>query len=162
MPIVQVNPVINYDTIKWCALPYPGHKKGCPNLSKGCLENVTFFDKYYDLTKPVYAVYMSFDVGAHAKRMKQKYPNWSERQCYNLLYWQPKARKQFRPIVMDFCKEYPDYYICSPEGMGVDVVATMKRVGIELIFPPRKTTYLIVFAGIKNKITREKRTSVLI
>ncbi len=162
MPIVQINPVINHDSSKWCALKYPGHKHGCPNLAKGCQRNITYFDNYYDLSKPVYAVYTTFDLGAHVEKMRKKHPNWSMRQLRNLLYWQGTARKNFRLIVKKFLEDYPDYDICSPEGMGVDVTATMATVGIKLDWPPTKLTYLIVFAGIKNPKCKKGRTVVLI
>ncbi len=138
-----------------CIRPYPNHPRGCPNYDKksGCPPDVPMFDDYVDITQPVYAIFNTFDVGAHAARMRDRHPKWTERQCYNLLYWQPTARKQLRGKIRRFLLGFsargksPPRLVACPEAMGVNITQTMSDVDIELEWPPRKTAYQIVLAG---------------
>jgi len=59
----------------WCALPYQGHPRGCPNLTKGCttkrLDFILIRDNYH-----WYAVVEEFNLKSHAEYMKAKM--WAE------------------------------------------------------------------------------------
>ena len=49
-------------------------------------------------------------------------------------------------------KKFPGYYIEScPEGAGVNITTTMKSIGIDLEWPPKRYAYQVVLAGKKNK-----------
>jgi len=48
-----------------------------------------------------------------------------------------------------------------PEAMGVNVTETMKRVGIELEWPPVNVAYQIALAGIFKKHAGEDEISLL-
>lgn len=153
MPYQIVNPTIDYSMRGLCTKPYHGHKKGCPNFNKkaGCSPKVGFFDKTYDLTKPVYVIWNEFDLGTHVANLKSKYPNWSDYQLKCCLYWQPKARKSLLEEIKRFKKEFPDYSITTcPEAEGVNITDTMKSVGIVLEWPPQTKTYQVALAGIKK------------
>ena len=115
--------------------PYYNHKKGCPNFNKkdGCPPQAQFFDKVYDLSKPVFAIWNEFDLGAHIEKMKLNNPKWSEHQLKCCLYWQPKARKELKKEIIKFLRENNEYSITAcPEGMGINITETMKNKGIEL------------------------------
>jgi len=137
-----------------CVRPYPNHKKGCPNYGKkkGCPPGVPMFDKVYDLSKPVYAIYNVFDFGMHVNRMEYKHPDWSKRQLECCLYWQGTARKKLKERIEIFKRLADRKYIITtaPEAMGVNVTETMKRVGIELEWPPVNVAYQIAMAGIER------------
>jgi predicted metal-binding protein len=172
--LLRVNPIIAYETRGLCPRPYPGHKHGCPNFGKkeGCPPNCATFDRVFDLTRPIYAIYNMFNIGAFAKRRLDIDPNLTDSQAYCCLYWQNTARKQLSEYIKDALTDKPDYYVCMagykglvsdlgplyhriipspPEAMGVDVTETMSRAGIKLEWPPRETAYQIALAGVPRK-----------
>jgi hypothetical protein len=75
------------------------------------------------------AIIETFDLKAHAEKMKAKHPHWSERQCRNPLYWQGGVRKRLREKAE---KLNGDIILDIPEACGVEVFETMKLVGINL------------------------------
>lgn len=84
----------------------------------------------------------------HVEKLREKHPLWSYRKLACCLYWQGKARKQLREIVDLFLNENPGYkVIYTPEACGVNVTATMESIGINLEWPPDKTTYQVAIAG---------------
>lgn len=154
--IIEVKPVIIRPVHSLCLRPYPNHKKGCPNYGKkkGCPPSVLMFDVFYDLSKPIYAIYNVFDFGIHVNRMEYKHPDWSKRQLECCLYWQGTARKQLKERIEIFARLTGRRYIVNvvPEAMGVNVTETMKRVGIELEWPPVNVTYQVAMAGVARRV----------
>jgi predicted metal-binding protein len=149
---MPVMPVIDYKVRGLCPMPYPGHKKGCPNFGKypDCPPKAPFFDRYYDMSKPVYAIVNSFDLRAHTKKMRKAHPEWSDKQVECCLYWQGTARKELKAGIKEFNKLHPDYVVMiRPEAMGVNVTETVKGIGIKLEWPPKKKVYQVALAGIK-------------
>lgn len=137
----------------WCVLPYKNHKNGCPNYGKkpDCPPVVPMFDQVFDLTKPIYAIFSTYDLLAHTEKMKQKHPAWTETQRLNVLYWQGVARKKLKENIEKFNLHYKAqgyYSTMSPEAMGVNVTQTLANAGLILEWPARKTVYKIAFAGI--------------
>ena len=115
----------------WCTLSYPNHKKGCPNFPKCVKERSSFLD--YELDRyEWYAVVKEFDLLAHAKRMKEKHPHWTERQCRNLLYWQNSIRSKLRKETEKFADNPDDIILDIPEANGIDIFKTMANHGIKL------------------------------
>lgn len=174
---IQVSPIVDYTVRKLCCRPYPRHDRGkrigCPNynLKEGCPPAAPFFDKVFDLTRPVFAIYNVFDLEKHVKKMKAAHPNWSDAQLKSCLLWQNGARKQLSKNIVIFLMEHPEYTVAvagyrgiekdlgdlypkvlpaSPEAMGVDVTKTMASVGIYLEWPPDKVTYQVALAGVKH------------
>jgi len=154
--IVPINPKeipLNIDSPKFCCKPYPNHPKGCPNYGKknGCPPNVSSLNKILDFNKEVFFIYTDFDIGSHAKKMKKMHPDWSERQIYCCLYWQPKARKMQRQEEARCKKEKSiDLILTSPEAMNVNVTSLMKKVGVNLEWPPRNITRVVSLGGYQN------------
>lgn len=149
---IKVEPVLTTETWEWCKKPYPLHRHGCPNYGKkdGCPPNVSLLWDVLVSDAPVYAIFNVFDFGSHVQRMRDKHPNWSDRQCRCCLYWQPKARKQLREKIVEFLKAHRGLFVVkNPEASGVNLTATMKKVGVELEWPPQTVTYQIVLAGTK-------------
>jgi len=139
---------------KLCFRPYPNHKHGCPNYGRKpyCPPKHLLLDECIDRSKPVYAVAFKFDIGSHAKKMRAKHPDWTERQVYNLYFWQTQARKILFSNAYKFLRQLKKknkrYYIeYCPEAAGVNLTATMKNIGIRLQWPPRDYSYLIVLIG---------------
>ena len=149
---IQVDPVIDVGMRKCCLLPYPNHVKGCPNWGKRdiCPPKAPLLSESLDLTAPVYAIYNIFDFKGHVEKIRDKHPQWTERQLKCCLYWQPKARKQLKEKIRKFMEIFRDLtIIINPEAQGVNLTATMKKVGIILEWPPENVTYQIVLAGEK-------------
>ena len=132
-----------------CLHPYPGHPKGCPNFGKrpSCPPAIPLFEKAYDLSKPVYAIVNEFDIKNHVARMTIKHPHWSYRQLSCPLYWQPVARKQLKEKIKQ--AQLPAGYkiVNLPEGMGVNVTATLASAGIVLEWPPVNIVRQVVLAA---------------
>lgn len=135
----------------WCKLPYPNHPRGCPNYGKKktCPPNSKSFE---DLVRPpFFLVIRPFNLEAHARRMKERHPEWSDRQCRNLLYWQKKVDKELREEATAFIESRDDDLVLleTPEANGVDVFKTCKNVGIILERNPRKIVKKIMIVGKK-------------
>lgn len=138
-----------------CVREYPNHKLGCPNYGKRktCPPYVKMFDDVFDLSKPIYAIYTVFDFKGHVDRMRDRHPEWSQRQLECCLYWQGTARKQLKEEIELF-KSIPTIgtytIILAPEAMGVNVTETMKKIGISLEWPPVNVTYQIAFGAMEK------------
>ena len=155
MTIHYVKPVLQNSVRNLCCKPYPNHPKGCPNFNKRdiCPPTAPFLDQYFDLDKKVLAVVIHFNLGQHVAKMKDRHPNWSQRQLECCLYWQGTARKKLRQEIaynMPRTTLFDGHELIvtdCPEAMGVDVTATMKEVGIILEWPPKKIVRKIAFIG---------------
>ena len=136
-----------------CRCPYYHHPYGCPNYGRkiGCPPNQLLINEVLDFNKRIYLIYTEFDLGKHARKMRQLYPNWSEHQIYCVLYWQPKARVYQRQEEKIALQKYRFDYIAWPEACGVNVTELMRRIGIILEWPPRKITHLVSFGGWRLK-----------
>jgi len=159
--LALVKPVIDLSVRSLCVAPYPDHKKGCPNFNHklGCPPKAKKIYELINLDKPIYAVWNRFDLGAHVEKMCEKHPDWSERQLYCCLWWQPKARKQLKLRIMAAMRGLKELMaeglttegrlvlVACPEAAGVDVTKTMANIGIELEWPPRKYAYQVVLIG---------------
>lgn len=147
-----IQPVINYSVRDECAKAYHGHPKGCPNFGKrdSCPPRSPKIEQVIDMEKPVYVIYNVFPFGEWIAKMRAAHPGWSDRQCANCLYWQPRARMQLRQEIALFNVEHPGRVVLTcPEACGVNVTATMKFIGHHLEWPPKTVTYQVAIAGSK-------------
>jgi hypothetical protein len=129
----------------WCELPYPGHKKGGPNYGKGCpLPRV---NKFSDLSKPHWFAIIKFDLKGHVEKMKNKHPDWSDRQNRCVLYWQNGVRSKLNKICQEFIGNKDLIYHKIPEAMGVNVILTMKKLNIPIEIKPVNTVHKITLIG---------------
>jgi hypothetical protein len=65
--------------------------------------------------------------------MKKKHPNWSERQCRNLLYWQNGVRSRLRKKTESYINPLSDDIILEiPEACGINMIETMSKAGIKI------------------------------
>lgn len=120
----------------WCAFTYPDHPQGCPNYRPGKCDpdRELWINDLLMVQKPMWLVYSEFNLEAHAQRMKEEHSDWTERQCRNLLYWQPTSKRQMRQRTELFISVTPgaDYPVYLPEYYGVNVYATAALSGLEL------------------------------
>jgi len=148
--ILEVTSDIQYDPRPqdWCRLPYVGHPKGCPNYGKkaGCPPGAKHVDRIFDMDKRFWFVIHKFDLEAHVKKMNDKLPDWSYRQCSCVLYWQRTERKKLK----DACEEFGKYgtlYDLCPEGRGVNVFKILRKNGVPVVARPKKTVYMTALVG---------------
>ncbi len=150
--------VLNYRSIErdagkkaWCELPYPGHKKGCPNYKK-CAK-LPRLPYYFDLIKPHWFAIWKFDLEAQVHRMKEKHPQWSYRQCKNVYYWQNGVRKHLHTICKNFIGDQNLTYHLVPEAMGLHVMRTLKKINISIEIKPIKmvTKVALIGTGVDGK-----------
>jgi len=132
----------------YCTLPYPGHPRGCPMFGRRpeCPPEAPMFDEYFDMTQRFRAVVCEFDLAGHAARIKAKHPHWTQRQCCNPLYWQGSVRSQLKKTC-ESIRVTDEIYTLIPEAMGVDVIATMKPVGIDIVFPAYDPVRKVAIVG---------------
>ena len=154
MPWATVTPIVKHAVRSLCYRPYPGHPRGCPNYGKlaRCPPQAPLATEVIDLTKTVWAIWVTFDLEAHAARMVEKHPGWSDRQARNCLYWQPGQRKKLREELAAFDHSrargpVPLKLLGCPEAAGIDVTATMQSAGITLEWPPIRLAYTVVLVG---------------
>lgn len=134
-----------------CIKPYKNHKYGCPNFGKldTCPPNIPcMYDQIFDVNE-VYALATKFDLEKYYQKRQKNRPDLPIGQIKNIRNWQPITLKENDYAIAEFYKENPDKqdFISTRllECMGVDVVNTMKRVGLYLTFPVEKYTYRIAF-----------------
>lgn len=152
--LIQVHPVIDPSVRGLCPRAYNKHPKGCPNFNKcdRCPPKAPMFDRAYDMSKPVYAVVNSFDLGGHVSRLKAtpkkdgSIRSDDEAKC--VLYWQGKARSQLNRLIK--IAAVPTGYTATwcPEGMGVNVTATLAAVGIHLEWPAVRIARQVALMGV--------------
>ena len=137
----------------WCTLPYPNHPKGCPNYAKK--DTCPPFSKKIDeISKPpYYLVIENFDIEKQAKRMKERHPEWSDRQCRNLLYWQKGVTKKLREEANSFLQtnEKDLILLKVPEAHGVNLFQTCENIGIKLEKNPQKIVKKMMIIGHRKK-----------
>ena len=146
--------IINYNARTWCKLPYPNHPKGCPNYGKNktCPPKIGKINKLFDLSKQHWFVIAEFDLKFQAKRMKEKHPDWTERQCVCCLYWQGGVRKRLHTESKEFCfSKIGTVYNMCPEAMGIDVIKTMQQFKIPIQRNPKNMIYKVALVGYKKK-----------
>jgi len=152
LKMYYVHPVVHDHAAKLCCTPYEGHKKGCPNFGKSptCPPNVRPFEEIINIHDSILAVCLMFDLGAHAEKMKQKHPHWTEKQQYNCLYWQGGMRSTLKKLCEDTIKP-GQIYLLLPEAHGVNISETLKNVGLILEWPPKKYVWKVAIIGTANK-----------
>jgi hypothetical protein len=155
MPFAEVVPIINLSVRGLCVKSYPLHPGGCPNFNckVGCPPQAPKLQDYFDLRFPTYAIWNVFALGDHVRAMQDKHPDWSDRQLYCCLYWQPRARKDLDVEIQEFLKHgsrllAAKTIVKCPEAMGLNVTATMKLLGFELEWPPRERAFQVALAGV--------------
>ncbi len=146
----QVEIIIDQSMRGLCKKAYPNHKNGCPNFNKreDCPPKVPLIWQVLNLEKPVYAIWNVFDFSGHTFRMREKHPEWTERQVDCCLYWQGTARKQLKTEIETFSRLKGAHTILTtPEACGINITETMKSIGINLEWPPKTVTYQVAIAG---------------
>lgn len=150
MSFARVEPILCDEVRGLCRRPYPNHPRGCPNWGKrgSCPPKAKRFKDVFELGE-VFAIWTTFPFGEHVERMRQKHPDWSERQLACCLYWQGTARKNLNAEIKRFLIGNPIMVVTRcPEAMGVDVTKTMLLGACErLEWPPRTVTYQVAMAG---------------
>ncbi len=144
---------MTYQPRSMCIRPYKDHKNGCPNFGKlpSCPpNNPCMYDQLFDVSD-VYAVVTKFYLEEFFRKRREKRPDLPEGQIRNSRIWQPITKKENDYAISEFYMEHPELsnYVSTRllECMGVDVVNTMKQVGIELKFPPGDVVYRISFVA---------------
>lgn len=142
--------IITPRTRDWCTLKYPGHPKGCPMYGKRpeCPPDAPLVEDWINLSKPHWFVISEFDIKDHMRKMKNKHPNWTERQCRNPYYWQGSVRSKLRKECQLFCSNYEGTVsTLLPEAMGVYVFGSARKIGIEIRRIPMEIIYKIALIG---------------
>jgi len=98
---------------------------------------------------PLFIVVQNFDLEAHVKRMKERHPEWTDKQCQNLLYWQKSVVKKLKEKATAFLESQSDDLILLevPEANGVDLFKTCENIGIFLERNPKKIVRKMMIIG---------------
>lgn len=136
-----------------CIRPYKNHKNGCPNFGRllACPPNIPcMYDEIFDVSD-VYAVVTKFDLNSYFAKRIEKRPDLPLGQIKNLRVWQSIAIKENDLALHDFYLENKNLcnYVSTRmlECMGVDVVNTMKKVGVNLKFPVDDYAFRVSFVA---------------
>ena len=134
----------DHDTIlRWCNLPYPRHKNGCPNSEDcWCFEN-DMREALKDTFQVVFA-WVEWDIDQYEERMRELHPKWTKTQCRNLLYWQSSLRKKLRENVENYVGDVPCEVFYGAEGGGINFYRTMRKLGVRLDMPKDLHTVRII------------------
>jgi hypothetical protein len=152
MPYSNVIPVVDPSVRELCAKRYHGHPKGCPNFGKrpSCPPAAPLIIDVLDFSKPIWCVWNAYDFGAHVAKMRERHPQWSDRQLANCLYWQGTARKQLKESITHLLAKLPPTateVVRCPEACGVNVTETMKKLAVYLQWPPKTIAYQVALVG---------------
>jgi len=161
----QVVPILDDRIRGLCTRPYPNHPKGCPNFGErpDCPPKEKHLEEVFDATQSFWALWAEFDFAAHRAKMQHAHPTWSDRQVDCCLYWQGTVRKFLRHHAQAWLVNHAGrlskalvarqgiMYTEGPEAMGVNVTATMKKIGVELEWPPKNIVRKIFLAGVKAR-----------
>ena len=130
-------------THKWCTLPYPNHKKGCPNFNKNplCPPNAKIMENILENYRFFYLILAYFDIFKYTNHMMHKHPNWSERKARCVLYWQKSVKKLMREYIKNIYLKNPScnfYLFSSGAGEKIplnkqDEIYSMEAAGINVI-----------------------------
>lgn len=149
--IVKLDEVILDERARgeWCRLPYPNHPHGCPNYGEreSC---PPFAERFEDLVEPpFYLVIQEFDIEAQEERMRSRHPDWTRRQCRNLLYWQRGVVKKLKEKAYDLADSLGEEFIVLevPEANGVDLFSTCRKHDIPIERNPQKTVRKMMIVG---------------
>ena len=84
----EVEPELRPEVRALCRRPYYGHPKGCPNWAKRptCPPQAPLLPDVLELSQPVYCVWNAFDLAGHVSPLRERHPDWSERQLRCVLY----------------------------------------------------------------------------
>ncbi len=151
--MIKLNEVIYDERARdgtWCQAKYPNHKDGCPNFPKCIASRGDFKDFGNDFSW--YAVIEKFDLQAHAERMKEKHPHWTERQCRNLLYWQGGVRKRLTVKALKEHDPHKGMFLSIPEAHGINVFETMALVGINIERNNPKQITKVMMIGFRDEL----------
>lgn len=120
---------------EWCKLPYYNHPKGCPNFNskETCPPTVGLVYDIFDFDKNLWFVIEQFDLKAHKIKMKNSHPDWSNKQCGCVLYWQGSVKKRLNERVKQFIfMGNGNISTDCPEAMGVNVFKTFRKLGLRM------------------------------
>ncbi len=146
--IGSIHPVMDEKVRSYCKLSYPGHPKGCPMFGKRpeCPPQAPIFYKHFNKDKPFTAIIVEFNLKNHAMNMKLRHPEWTDKQCRNPLYWQNGVRTVLKFQCKITIKSDEDYTLI-PEAMGINVIETMKQIGIDIEFPVKDIVRKVAIIG---------------
>ena len=154
--------IILLDTKQLCFSSYYNHPKGCPNAYGKCWNKdgqkcQRMLDSIIDLDKPMYLIYNEFDVESWSKVMKRKHPNWTERQCRCLLYWQGRTRAKLRQKtgLAKVMFGLSLTVLTRPEYYGVNIYATfLNATGIILdpVSDVKICRHVVILGNLKRRM----------
>lgn len=143
----------------WCCLPYPGHPRGCPNYGQRdtCPPKAPLLTTFFDITQPMWLIVQPFDMAGHMRHMAQSHRGWSQAQLRCCLYWQGGVRVQLADAVRLAQWRHPGTVATmSPEAMGLNVFATMRKLGVRLSLHPEQIVYKVALLGQKQEFPLAK------
>jgi hypothetical protein len=110
------------------------------------------FDQYFDLSRPIYVIYVNFDLVRFFQERETK-SGVCANQTRRGKAWQGHARRLLRDNIRDFLSFHPGYSVAfNPEAMGVNVNETMARVGVSMTWQDLpESIHKVALAGIGRK-----------
>lgn len=150
--------IINSHVREWCKKPYSGHPHGCPNYNQkpNCPEEAPLIQDFMDLNKKLWFISFKFNLKNQAEKMKLRPRKngkpWTEKQARCSRLWQNSVNKLLTNACIHFCINGRIFDL-RPEGKGVYVIKTAKKVGIPIDTKPKDIIYKIALIGYpKNPI----------
>jgi predicted metal-binding protein len=170
----------------WCQLPYPAHRKGCPNShnKEECPPKMGYMDNILDDYDYFYLVYSVFDFKGYKDEMRELHKDdsrenyWTERMLGNSLFWQSQIKKKIRILLEKIYKSnvLNTFYLAflgsgipnksilkvhqdvigSMEAIGIHVFKTFKNNGIDFEVKPMTKVISCTLLCSKLKIKYKK------
>lgn len=103
-----------------------GIRSGCPPL-------VLYVEEILDLGRPIYLVLQEFDLVGYVEGRRKLFPDWTEAQLRNVLYWQNGNLVALRRRVdSEHRLLRTGTALIKPEANGVNVYRTAEASGLRL------------------------------
>ncbi len=147
-------------TNEWCQLPYPRHKKGCPNYNKSdkCPPKARPLNQIFDLKKDHYFLINKFNLKKHIIRMKFNNPKLTINQAKCVLYWQNKVKAHMRYIFRILLgHDIKLIYNDIPEAHGVNVIKTLRKLNINVEIKPLTYVHKVALIGYPNRLSIKQK-----
>ena len=117
-----------------------------------CPPEAPMIDQILDLSEATYLIAIKYNVKEHYDKLRLDHPNLSEAQIRIPYLWQGKADKLLKDAVGACKGKVPNKLaVYRPEANGVNVVAMIARLGINLTFPTEEYAYRVAIMGTRKK-----------
>lgn len=129
-----------------------------------CPPKALYVEEVLDLNRPTYLVYQEFNLEGYVEGRRKLFPDWTEAQLRNVLYWQNGNLAALRRKVDSAHRLLrTGTALMKPEANGVNLYRTAAASGLRLErIKGLKTCRHMVLLGWSKRPGREERRGLIV